>query len=249
MTFYLGTHIPSWLEKCETSLFISYSRLKNRVTISKPTVKSWILDSGAFSELSINGKWTISAQKYADDTRFIRDITPRMSHAVIQDWMCEPFILDKTGLSVLEHQKRTVDSFLKLTTLAPDISWMPVLQGYTIDEYLECIDLYTLNEIDLTKYLVGVGSVCKRQHTLEIGSIAKCLKEQHGLRTHFFGVKQAGIYHYGAYMASADSMAWSYNARREDRMEGCIHSGNCANCIRYAMNWRNKLKMLAIPSV
>jgi hypothetical protein len=28
------------------------------------------------------------------------------------DWMCEPFMLAKTGLSVREHQQRTVTNYL-----------------------------------------------------------------------------------------------------------------------------------------
>jgi hypothetical protein len=38
--------------------------------------------------------------------------------------------------------------------------------------------------------------------------------------------------------ASADSMAWSYAARCEPPMRGCAGHKNCANCLRYAANWR-----------
>jgi hypothetical protein len=60
------------------------------------------------------------------------------------------------------------------------------------------------------------------------------------VRLHGFGVKKAGIESYGDYMASADSMAWSYRARRSWPLPGCTHK-SCANCPRYALRWRDEL--------
>jgi hypothetical protein len=42
----------------------------------------------------------------------------------------------------------------------------------------------------------------------------------------------------GHRLASADSMAWSYAARREPRLPGRTGHPNCANCLRYAASWR-----------
>ena len=55
--------------------------------------------------------------------------------------MCEPFITTRTGLSVAEHQRRTVTSLLALRDLDPGLPVIPVLQGWTITDYLRCADL------------------------------------------------------------------------------------------------------------
>jgi hypothetical protein len=42
------------------------------------------------------------------------------------------------------------------------------------------------------------------------------------------------------HLASADSMAWSYTARRQPPMPGCPHR-SCANCPRFALAWRDRV--------
>ncbi len=50
--------------------------------------------------------------------------------------MCEPQIVARTGLSVREHQERTVANYLTLRSIAPDLPFIPVLQGWRIADYL-----------------------------------------------------------------------------------------------------------------
>src|SRR5437764_1164840 len=64
------------------------------------------------------------------------------TRAAPQDWMCEPFMVSRSGMSVTEHQTRTVASFAELRGLAPDLPFMPVLQGWTVAEYLRCAGMY-----------------------------------------------------------------------------------------------------------
>ena len=154
--------------------------------------------------------------------------------------MCEPFMLAKTGLTVVEHQLRTVQNFMELRGLAPDLPFVPVLQGWSWDDYLRCVDLYyELAGIDLTaEPRVGVGSVCRRQATGEIEAIVHTLASL-GLRLHGFGVKAGGLVRYADCLASADSLAWNFEARRAAPLAGCSHA-NCANCLRYAAAWRER---------
>ncbi|MEV6227889.1 ATP-binding cassette domain-containing protein [Saccharopolyspora shandongensis] len=46
---------------------------------------------------------------------------------------------------------------------------------------------------------------------------------------------------YGSHLHSADSMAWSYAARRSPRLPGCTAHKNCANCPRFAFHWRERV--------
>jgi hypothetical protein len=151
----------------------------------------------------------------------------------------------KTGLSVREHQRRTVANYRHLKQLGPELPIIPVVQGWQLDDYLRCIDLYTAASIDLTaEPLVGVGSICRRQGTAEIAAIIKALHDR-GLRLHGFGVKTIGLSRYGQYLASADSMAWSLHGRRQ---RGCCHRAphqgalaSEANCLHFARQWRQRL--------
>jgi hypothetical protein len=141
---------------------------------------------------------------------------------------------------VASHQRATITSLLKLRSLAPELPWIPVLQGWSLDDYGRHVDAYDQAGVDLAaEPLVGIGSVCRRQATREIDRIVTTLAGQ-GLRLHGFGVKTAGLGCYGWALASADSLAWSYAARREPPLPGHRHK-NCANCLAYALAWRERV--------
>jgi hypothetical protein len=153
--------------------------------------------------------------------------------------MCEPFMLARTGLTIAVHQARTVANYLELRDLAPDLPFIPVLQGWSGDDYLRAVGMYSRAGVDLTaEPLVGVGSVRRRQTTGEIEVIVHSLASL-GLRLHGFGVKAGGLARYADCLESADSLAWSFEARRAVPLPGCSHA-NCANCLRYAAAWRER---------
>jgi hypothetical protein len=202
-------------------------------------VTSWALDSGGFTELRLHGGWRTTAAEYAAAVRRYRDEIGRLEWAAPQDWMCEPFMLAKTGLSIAAHQLRTVANYLELRSLAPDLPFVPVLQGWSLDDYRRCTVLFDEAGVDLTtEPRVGVGSVCRRQATGEIEAIVHSLALL-GLRLHGLGVKAGGLLRYADCLVSADSLAWSFDARRAAPLAGCSHA-NCANCLRYAAAWRER---------
>lgn len=236
--FYLGTHIPSWLSQTTIPLFLSQRRLSARKTFPRATCL-WALDSGGFSELALFGNWQTTPQKYVRDiTRYEQEIG-NLQWAAIQDWMCEPFIIAKTGLSVQIHQQRTIQSYLRLKDLLPEMRFVPVLQGWQPSDYERHIEGYLTAGVDLFKCpLVGLGSVCRRQRTRPVHELVHNLKK-HGLKLHGFGVKIEGLRNMCDNLASADSMAWSFNARYDLPLSGHTHK-NCANCQEYAVQWYEK---------
>jgi hypothetical protein len=124
----------------------------------------------------VHGRWTLTPEEYVAAVRRYATEIGRLDWAAPQDWMCEPFILAKTGLSVEEHQRRTVANYLRLKELAPDLPFIPVLQGWEQADYLACAAMYETAGVDLAAApLVGVGSVCRRQATDEIGAIMRAL--------------------------------------------------------------------------
>jgi hypothetical protein len=249
--FFLGSHQPGWLGTAGVPLFISDRRLRRYRTLPRAAA-AWALDSGGFTELQYFGRWTVSPTEYADRVRRYRDEVGRLTWAAPQDWMCEPIVIAGgrlgpmrfagTGLSVAAHQRRTVDNLLQLRETAPDLPFVPVVQGYTVDEYLTCVDLYARAGVDLTtEPLVGLGSVCRRQATGEAHTVIATLHRAGVTRLHGFGVKTLGLARYGHLLASADSLAWSLDARRKPPLPGCNTHKNCANCLRYALAWRQRV--------
>lgn len=247
MKFYLGTHMMSHIDKTDKPLFISFNQIKNRKKPFK-NPPSICLDSGAFSQLSKFGKWNISPSEYITEVeRLIKNCNIIFDWVAPQDSMCEPFMLKKTGLSVIEHIHLTVENFIQLRTLSIDssIHVIPVLQGYSMSDYIYCYQLYLSSGVDLSKEkTVGIGSVCKREKTKEILHIVKYFYDL-GLSLHGFGVKTNGLKLYGQYLQSADSMAWSFGARYSNK-HCSIHQENpttlnCANCLTYALSWRSSI--------
>jgi len=241
-TFYLGSHRPRWLETSPVPLFISYntlSEIRSRGDRFPKGLCRWALDSGVFGRLAkgqpLDGPDTYGGAVY----RMIEDIGTPPDFCAPQDMMCERHIRTMTGLSTLVHQELTVDSVLYLRDEFPHAPWIPVLQGQSLEEYLAHCEMYAQAGIDLTaEPLVGLGSVCRRQSTREIGAIVGVLHAM-GLRLHGFGVKREGLARYGHCLASADSLAWSQTARWDQiKLPGCTHEGFCNNCQRFALEWR-----------
>jgi hypothetical protein len=263
LAFYLGTHLPHWLEipseplTNAVPLFVSHRRLARYRRQLPRAQRPWALDSGGFTELSMYGAWRTTPEEYVAAVRRYDVEIGCLEWAAPQDWMVEPWIVSKTGLTVAEHQRRTVTSYLLLRRLwfdAEESDWpaelgpldrdpefcpfMPVLQGWEADDYLRCWELYDQAGVDLDEVpLVGLGSVCRRQATSEIEHLIRRLQP---LRLHGFGIKTQGLARYGHLLVSADSMAWSAAGRREPT--GCTASHrNEANCRRYALAWYDQV--------
>lgn len=241
--FYLGIHHPCWLRTIPVPVFVSHVALRKYKRLPVRLAGAiWALDSGAFSEIDKFGKWMTTPEDYAAAVRRYRDEIGGLAWAAPMDWMCEPRMLAKTGLTVAEHQHRTIESVLHLRAIAPDLPFAPVIQGWDLRSYVNCVKLYTEAGIDLAaEPIVGIGSVCKRQGTDEIGRVVTVLADEFGLKLHGFGVKSTGVSKYGAALTSSDSMAWSKAGRA---VPGCAHGTRGkteANCIEFGLEWRARM--------
>jgi hypothetical protein len=243
---YLGTHQPEWLGREEFGsdcipLCVAHHRIEVRRTLPR-AVTPWMQDSGGYKHLEKHGTWTLSPYKYAADTRRNYDEIGLMDVCAIQDWMCEDEILASTGLTVADHQLKTLASFLNLMSLDAELPWMPIIQGRTLDDYLRCIDLYEQAGVDLTLApVVGIGSVCRLQRTDEAARIIETIWAM-GIRLHGFGFKVTGLRRVSHQLYSSDSTAWSFNAVNRAPMPECVGKHvHCGNCPKYARAWRTKL--------
>lgn len=229
-TFYLGSHhATSRWWALGVPLFVSVRVLRERKRLPR-AVAPWALDSGGFTELRQFDRWVTTENEYVEHVERLRDIG-LLAWVAPQDWMCEPCMVRKTGLSVREHQERTVASFLSLRArLGPLV--IPVLQGYGPREYDRCADLYSSAGVDLAaEPVVGIGSVCKRSATREAARLIRYVAGN-GFRLHGFGIKGDTFKACADVLTSADSMAWSFAARYEGR--------DC-NAPDEALRWRARL--------
>lgn len=242
--FFLGTHEVSWLRRAGVPLFVSRVRLEKMRTWPR-AIAPWAMDSGGYSALSKPPhRWPITVPQYADQIGRAAEEIGMLEWAAPMDSMCEPHVLAGTGRTVEYHQHETVERYLELIDLV-GVPVPPVLQGFTLADYWRCVDFYAVAGVDLFSLpLVGLGTVCRRQATTEIGNLVRSLAAA-GLPLHGFGVKLDGLAAYGRLLESADSMAWSLGARMAGPQEGCPHgkdgTGSCGNCIRYALEWRAKV--------
>ena len=210
-TIYAGVHIVSHAAQLPHAM-VSLNRLINRKKDFE--ANDWIMDSGAFTRIS-SGKGHLPVKTYAEH---IRRWSPcgSIAAAVSQDYMCEPFVLQITGLTVPEHQAFSTINYLELRDLVPHVYILPVIQGQTPLDYAN-------HTRALSPHLpegawTGVGSLCKRQgNPAQISATITAIKSvRPDLRLHGFGVKvtalrQADIWQR---LHSVDSAAWSYWARR-----------------------------------
>lgn len=215
MRFFVGLHQPSDCKHLE-DVFVSVNRLKDRKSFK---VGRWIMDSGAFTTVNKFAGYPNDPEDYAREIkRWSKNGT--LLAAVSQDYMCEEFVLQKTGLTVSEHQRMTIDRYDRLLKCdTGGIYIMPVLQGYSPSDYVSHIKQYS-GRLKQGMW-VGVGSVCKRNRNpsaiLEVLSAIK--KERPDLKLHGFGLKITALKRKEItdLLYTSDSMAWSYNARMNGR--------------------------------
>ena len=233
--FFPGLHQPNDARHFNRCM-ISINRLENRR--SDFIVRDWILDSGAFTRIT-TGKGHMPVQEYAAHINRWK-CCGNLLAAVSQDYMCEPFVLNKTGLTIRDHQTLTIERYLQLQA-ATAVTVMPVLQGSAPEDYVDHIRQYG-NHIE-PGMLVGLGSVCKRNASpWEIRDILSGIKRiRPDLRLHGFGIKykSLGYQSISDQFYSTDSMAWSFAARK---------AGNNSNEFRYALEYARKVTTIAIQS-
>jgi hypothetical protein len=246
-SYYLGCHHASWLYRDHRrALMISRRTLVSAVRL-KPAVVPYAIDSAGFTEVDEFGGYSFCAMTFAREVAAWEDQLGPADFVGTQDWPCRRSTLQRTGLCVREHQQRTAASFFELAALAGETRWIPILQGLSGEDYLAHAELYEKAGVRLSSLpLVGVGGIANRQDEPGIVNAVRQLAES-GIRLHGFGIKGRGLPYLLPYLASADSMSWSrearYEARRHDHTQpdACSHMASCANCFHRALEWLEEL--------
>jgi hypothetical protein len=218
--FFVGLHQPSDARHF-SACCINIKRLLGRVRPlyeGQPVKGKVIVDSGAFMQILKHGGYPESVEAYAEQIRRVLPLAEVVA-VVAQDYMCEPHMLARTGLTVADHQWLTIERYDSLLWCQLPTYVMPALQGYEPAEYVSHIRQYGARL--KPGMWVGVGSVCKRNTKPEqISRVLQAIKaERPDLLLHGFGVKLTALRNSAIVelLHSADSLAWSYAARRQGR--------------------------------
>lgn len=189
MIVYLTLDHVAYIKHVENMCW-SFKQLRRRKKeLPKPKGK-FLMDSAGFTELSDHGKYSFDIEEYLS---CIRRFNP--DYFVNMDWMCEPTIIQKTGKNVWYHINATIENYYQVIQQATEDEikkCIPVIQGWTIQDYLYCIKQYEKNGL-IAPYM-GVGSICRRGSTREIAKILSIIKgELPDIKLHGFGVKKSVI--------------------------------------------------------
>lgn len=230
MRFFTGMHQPTDVHNFNAA-FVSVNRLRARK--APFPAHDWIMDSGAFTEISTHGRYRHSVTEYASEIRRWRN-NGNLLAAVAQDYMCEAFILEKTGLTVDDHHRLTIERYDALLAEETGVYILPVLQGFAPMDYVRHLAMYG-DRLGPGAW-VGVGSICKRngdpRAILEVLTHIKVVRPD--LRLHGFGLKKTALANpmICDLLHTADSMAWSFSARKQ---------GRSANDWREAKRWTESI--------
>jgi hypothetical protein len=179
------------------------------------------LDCGGFTVLNHYVDYPFSTVNLAN---LIARLRPHFY--VPKDYPCEPEISRSLGLMT---NKERIEATIKAT--ANMAEWesqltgkmVPVIQGYSLDEYLYCLELYA--KAGLIRDYMAVGSMCRRIKNEELGrlipGIYYAAQNLGCLKLHFFGLKLSPeLQHYNEMIWSRDSAAILDNYDKSLEMEG-----------------------------
>lgn len=238
MRFFVGLHQPSDAKHIGPA-FISVNRLRMRK--GPFVVGDWIMDSGAFTTIAKHGGYPEPVSVYAAEIRRWAG-NGNLLAAVAQDYMCEPHMIEWTGLTIADHQRLTIERYDALMAENTGVYIMPVLQGYAPADYIEHLRLY--GDRLAPGAWAGVGSICKRNgNPRAIEAVLHAIKAARpDLRLHGFGLKSTAL---GSGLVrellhTADSMAWSFAARR---------GGRNSNDWKEAKRWMDKITTAPVQRV
>lgn len=173
------------------------------------------MDSGGFQLIGQYGEYPFENEEYL---HYAEEINPDFLAPL--DYPCDGVDNPIKGVNISndERIKRTVenDVFL-LDNYEGEGRVVPVIQGYDVEEYKNCVN--RLKERGAITEYMGVGSICRRKKSNEVYEILKTCKEMTNSKLHVFGlslnlVKMPKIRHL---INSFDTMSWMYSSTRFGR--------------------------------
>lgn len=217
MKIYYGLTSHSQLKRLPRELDIMVSarmliKMSNNSVVYKylSEFNSVMLDSGAFGCAKWDGGYTYGVDDYL---RIVEKVMPEWW--VNMDYVCEPNILKNMATS--QRIEQSIEN-AKILCTAPFSGFLPVIQGWAVEDYLYCAK--RMEDESLVLPVMGIGSICRRGSQGEIVAIVAALANRlPKVKFHAFGVKINTLnYNNGEilnYLVSLDTAAWQFNEKDE----------------------------------
>lgn len=193
---------------------------RKRFAVRRPppdVVGGMCVDSGGFTAARRYGRYPWPPAQYADFIRAVSRDVP-LAFAAIMDYACERGV-DRSVLATNQARiDATIANEIACRAADPDLPWLPVLQGNTLDE--RAYDIERRRAIGLLPSdYAGIGSVCGRGARAARQVVRFYDSVLPGVKLHGFGM------HIGALddpvvmgaLRSWDSYSWTWarGARKE----------------------------------
>ena len=145
--YFTGTDRFSEAHQLDGAMLSAYA-LRGRK--SPPSVGRWMLDSGAFTQVTKFGDFVQSPADYVRLAVRFQD-AGMLACIATQDYMCEPSViaeLQSQGreASVRVHQRKTVKRYIQIVDegikQGLKVPVMPVLQGWEVEDYVDHFYMY-----------------------------------------------------------------------------------------------------------
>lgn len=240
-------HFPAWFPKREMYL-VSAAALWSaergkfiRRRYPDPS-RRMFLDSGGFSFFARNGDYPFTRQQYLD---LVDHYKPLLWASL--DYPCEPGV-HRSHSSNKDRIERTLDH-LEWFTHQSRWGLLPVVQGYTLDERLDCLRQMARRQL-ATPYM-AIGSLCILRNVQQIHAIVSDLTTAardllpFAVHWHLLGVKLDYIRRHHdetSQVWSFDTAAWGIGLQSETR-----NTSNQAE--RQNRFWRYHAKVRAVVAV
>ena len=186
-------------------------------------IKRWydprfmLLDSGGYAFFIQHRDYPFSVEKYF---KLIKHYKPLLW--VPMDYACEPDILSEMNQTTNDRIEATLEK-LKYFWKKDNGGLMPVIQGYSLKERINCFE--KLLQLGYTKKLIAIGSLCAMKSLSKINEIITGLcefadKERLNCKFHLFGMSKDYILKYSPLperIFSTDTQSWQFFQKYKNR--------------------------------
>jgi len=201
---------------------------RGRFRVRRPPaacIASMCVDSGGFTAAKRWGHYPWDYEQYADFVRAVSRDTP-LDFCAVMDYACEPAVDRSVYRTNRERIKATIRNEAACKEAAPDLPWLPVLQGDSLEERV--FDLAMRLRVGMlpTAY-AGIGSLCGRGVT-PARHVVRFYKDRlpsvrfHGFGMHVQALDDDTVY---SVIRSWDSYGWTWGRGQKDvdRPAECYH--------------------------
>lgn len=196
-----------------------WDHARRRFKIRRPPadhIAALAIDSGGFTMAAKYGAYPWAMEQYINFIRELSRDVP-LTFCACMDYACERDVNRGIYATNRDRIKATIYNEIALRAMAPDLPWLGVLQGNTIEE--RALDVALRRRIGLLAEYMGIGSICRRSPVEAANVICYYGEQLPGTRYHAFGLsirtldtpQAPRVYHL---LRSWDSYTWSWNRGR-----------------------------------